>query len=504
MTLINAGIHQLALPSWTDQRILDQLLTGTRWYGGTITYGFPTTTTNLSGSKEFGSFEPLNAAQQEKAKLALQLWGDLIPPTIVQSNGQTDVDFALTGGGVSYASTYFPSAGTIWLNKYESSLTSPVIGQHGFISYVHEIGHALGLDHMGDYNGAGDWKPSSYQDSTVYSVESYFGPDWEKGQDQVAWADWKGADGVIYAPQTPQLNDIMAIQKIYGASSSTRIGNTIYGFNSNITDARNQIFNFANNKNPILTIYDSAGTDTLDLSGWTDNQIIDLRPGKFSSGNAMTNNIAIAYNTIIENAVGGSGSDQFTGNIENNFIDGGSGVDVVSYNYLRDDFLFKLNGNSLIVTDNIHSREGVDTLTNVERVKFEDGTLVLDIPRSDTYSSVYRLYQASFARVPDEAGFRYWVDQSNNGYDSNVFASSFIASDEFKSKYGTNVSNTQYVDLLYQNILDRLPDAEGQAFWTNKLQTAALTRQDVLLSFANSPEDIAKTAPNTDNGYWLV
>lgn len=494
----------MSLPVWTDQQVLDQLVTGNRWYGGTITYSFPITTINLSGLKELGSFEPFNTAQQDKAKLALQLWGDLIPPNMVQSTGLTNIDFALTGDGVSYASTYYPSGGTVWLNKSESSLTSPVIGQHGFISYIHEIGHALGLDHMGDYNGSGTWTPSSYQDSTVYSVESYFGPDWQKGQDQVAWADWTGADGVVYAPQTPQLNDIMAIQKIYGASSSTRTGDTVYGFHSNISDTTSQIFNFSSNKNPIITIYDSAGTDTLDLSGWTDSETIDLRPGKFSSGNAMTNNIAIAYNAIIENAIGGSGNDQFTGNNANNFIDGGAGVDVLTYNDLRKDFLFKLNGNILTVTDNISSREGVDTLTNIERVKFDDGTLVLDIPQSSTYSSLYRLYQASFARAPDEGGFRYWVDQSNKGIDFNSFASSFISSAEFKSKYGTDVSNTQYVDLLYQNVLDRLPDAEGQAFWTNKLQTAALTRQDVLLSFANSPEDIAKTAPNTDNGYWLV
>ena len=494
----------MALPVWSDQRILDQLLTGYRWYGGTITYSFPTTTASLSGATEPRSFSRLTAAQQDKATLALQLWGDLIPPTIQKSTGATDIEFGLTGDGTTYASTYFPSGGTVWFNKNESSLTAPVIGQHGFISYIHEIGHALGLDHMGDYNGSGNWTPSCFQDSTVDTVMSYFGPDWQKGEDQVAWADWTGSDGVIYAPQTPQLNDILAIQKIYGASTSTRVGNTIYGFNSNISDTTSQIFDFITNKNPIITIYDSSGADTLDLSGWTDNETIDLRPGKFSSGNAMTNNIAIAYNTIIENAVGGTGDDQFTGNRANNFLDGGDGVDRVIYNYLRKDFSFKLSGDALTVTDALPGREGVDTLVNIERVNFNDGALVLDIPQSSANSSLYRLYQASFARAPDEAGFRFWVAQSSAGDDPNSIATSFISSSEFKSKYGVDVTNAQYVDLLYQNVLDRLPDAAGQAFWVDMLQSAGLSRQDVLLSFANSPEDIAKTAANTDNGYWLV
>jgi serralysin len=158
---------------------------------------------------------------------------------------------------------------------------------------------------------------------------SYFGPNWRKGQGDVAWADWIGADGILYSPQTPMLNDIYVIQQIYGASTTTRTDNTVYGFNSTITGTSGQIFDFARNLNPILTIYDSAGIDTLDLSGWSTPSIIDIRPGAFSSGNSMTNNIAIARNTNIENARGGSGADKIYGNSLGNILWGGGGDDEI-------------------------------------------------------------------------------------------------------------------------------------------------------------------------------
>jgi Ca2+-binding RTX toxin-like protein len=190
------------------------------------------------------------------------------------------------------------------------------------------LGHAFGLDHMGDYNGTGNWTPSSFQDSQVYSVMSYFGPNTGRGSSsQIAWADWVGRDGRTYSPQTPMLNDVLAIQTIYGADTTTRTGDTVYGFGSNVSGSMAAIFDFTVNANPILTIYDAAGVDTLNLSGWDTNCTINLAPGSFSSGNSMTNNIAIAYSCFIENAVGGSAADQITGNALANRLDGGAGND---------------------------------------------------------------------------------------------------------------------------------------------------------------------------------
>jgi serralysin len=77
----------------------------------------------------------------------------------------------------------------------------------------------------------------------------------------------------------------------------------------------------------VLTLFDSGGNDTLDLSGWSDPSRIDLVPGAYSSGNEMTNNVAIAYSTTIENAIGGSGNDVIAGNDAANRLVGGAGDD---------------------------------------------------------------------------------------------------------------------------------------------------------------------------------
>ncbi|MGQ3077799.1 MAG: M10 family metallopeptidase C-terminal domain-containing protein [Allorhizobium sp.] len=252
---------------------------------------------------------------------------------------ESDVEFGNATDGIDYAHAYFPDVGTVWFNStYDASfgtddLVTPQVGAHGFATFVHEIGHAIGLEHMGDYDGVAA-RPSSYQDSTVYSIMSYFGPSWgfgrANGEGLVAWADWVGADNKLYSPQTPMMNDIMAMQSIYGADTTTRIEDTIYGFSANVTGEAAAIFDFNQNRNPILCIWDADGNDTLNLSGWGSASVVNLAPGSFSSGNSMTLNISIARGAWIENAITGAGNDRLTGNILANRLEGGAGNDVIS------------------------------------------------------------------------------------------------------------------------------------------------------------------------------
>jgi serralysin len=339
----------MALATWTQQQILDQLISGYSWSGSTITYAFPTASSGMYGSQELAGFSGLNATQQIAAERALQTWDDLIAPDLVRtSTGGSNIELGNSSTGVGYAHAYYPSIGSVWFNSAYADLMSPQIGQYSFKVFVHELGHALGLDHMGNYNGAGTWTPSSFQDSQVYSVMSYFGPNTGRGSsNDIAWADWVGRDGRTYSPQTPMLNDVLAIQTIYGAETTTRTGDTVYGFGSNVSGSLAAIFDFTLNANPILTIYDAGGNDTLNLSGWNTNCSINLAPGSFSSGNSMTNNIAIAYSCFIENAVGGSAADQITGNTLANRLDGGAGNDSL-FGGAGDDVLIVSLGDDLL------------------------------------------------------------------------------------------------------------------------------------------------------------
>jgi serralysin len=122
------------------------------------------------------------------------------------------------------------------------------------------------------------------------------------------------------------VDDIAAIQAKYGADYTTRAGATTYGFHAT---AGRDVYDFTVNTRPIFSIWDGGGTDTLDASGFVQNQVINLTSGSYSSIGAFLGNIGIAYGCFIENAVGGSGNDAIYGNGVANTLRGGGGTDTI-------------------------------------------------------------------------------------------------------------------------------------------------------------------------------
>ena len=105
---------------------------------------------------------------------------------------------------------------------------------------------------------------------------------------------------------------------------------------------------------------------------------------------------------------------------------------------------------------------------------------------------MFRLYNASFKRLPDPDGLRYWIYNFSSGKDDErAVASSFLASVEFKQRYGENVSNERYVNTLYKNVLGREADTSGLNYWLGNLNNGIETKYELLLGFSESLENQA-------------
>ncbi len=103
------------------------------------------------------------------------------------------------------------------------------------------------------------------------------------------------------------------------------------------------------------------------------------------------------------------------------------------------------------------------------------------------HADVFRLYWAFFDREPDRPGASYWAGQYDQCASLLDITWSFSNSAEFKLRYG-NLSNEQYIDLVYANVLDRTPDDEGRQYWLNQLASGELIQSEVMLYFSLGPE----------------
>ncbi len=209
--------------------------------------------------------------------------------------------------------------------------------------------------------------------------------------------------------------------------------------------------------------------------------------------------------TNADTVFAGDGNDvAFLGHGNDTFY-GGNGIDTAKFLGSRFQYNISEEKEEIIVEDNVIDRDGIDTLSSVENLLFEDGVLALDLQRVGDNALIYRMYQAAFARVPDEGGFRYWVNQKvANELSIKSIATSFRASEDFIQKYGVSISNNVYTEALYRNVLQRIPDKEGLVFWQDALNTDRLDRDILLIEFSNSDENVMLTSSNIDNGYWFL
>jgi serralysin len=336
----------------------------------TVTYAFRDTdpgTTDASGHA--APFHQFTTAQMVAAQYALNSFAAVANISFqeVKTNGEYSDSATIlmgaytsrTDGAGAFANypgsgpgSVLPGAvqGDLWINTTSVNATKLPIGGYSQFVFLHELGHAMGLAHPGDYNAAPGVSityganAQFVQDSNQYTVMSYFGAtDTETGAPQ-------------HYCDTLMMYDIYALQQLYGVNLTSNAGNSVYGFHSTVGGA----FNFAVNKAPLLCIWDGAGKDTLNVAGFAQAQKIDLGAGHFSDVGGYIGNVSIARGCSIENAVGGSGADvligndlanRIIGNAGNDTISGGAGNDRLSGNGGADRFVFSAGTGHDVVTD---------------------------------------------------------------------------------------------------------------------------------------------------------
>lgn len=194
--------------------------------------------------------------------------------------------------------------------------------------------------------------------------------------------------------------------------------------------------------------------------------------------------------------LGYSGNDSINGGSASDWLNGGDGIDVSVYYGQSDSYSVSITGSSQARVTDAYS---ADTLVNIERLQFTDTMLAIDIGAGQHGGEAFRLYKAAFDRTPDVSGLGYWIYQLDNGASLNSVSQSFINSAEFQQTYGPNLTNNQFITLLYNNVLDRAPDAGGLEYW-NYQMNHGMERASVLANFSESTENINNTLPLIANG----
>jgi len=157
-----------------------------------------------------------------------------------------------------------------------------------------------------------------------------------------------------------------------------------------------------------------------------------------------------------------------------------------------------------IASGEIERLSGEEVALQFSKGRFEVGNQLVALDIQGNAGKAYRLFDI-FDREPDQQGLSFFVEALDEGASLTSVARTFLLSQEFTMSFGAlnSLSNEAFVDVLFENVLERQADAAGDAFFVNQLNQGA-SREAVFVAFTESAENQAQVAPMIKAGILLT
>jgi hypothetical protein len=450
----------------------------------TVTYSFLQTKPDSYTGDDANQWQPFTEEQKAATRTILNQLSQEINVTFQEvSDASGYIRFSDNKQVDSAGYALYPNAtGTdkdsdVWIALGYTSDQTP--GSYSWKTLVHELGHALGLQHPGNYNAGENADPAAVgnflgvnEDAFFNSIMSYRG-------------SAQGINETWFMPY-----DMLALRYMYG-TKAYHTGDDVYKF----TDASGQ---------QVQDIVDDGGTDTLDFSALSIAVRADMRPGAYShvgltaSGDPALANVSIAFDATIENAVGTKFNDTIIGNAANNVItggagndtiDGGAGVDTSVYAGAKANYTITKTASGFTVADN-QGGDGTDMLANIERLRFSDETLAYDLGVSDPAGEAILMMAATLGPVfPRDKG---WAGKFVGFFNSGATladGANLLVAVGIMSALAGGTDNKSFVNFVYNNVYGSLPDAATLASLVAPLDAHTTTQAAWMAQMAASQQN---------------
>ena len=474
------------LPYWIDALLPDRGAIYSTFINEsrTLYFGFPDSIPEYDTDLDNAvGYEPFNDAQKSFVRSVLAYIESIIDVRFVETTNFSQPNTIVFANNIQEDSSgyaLFPdkeaTGSDVFLDVSSDANLRPRDGEYAVLTYIHEIGHALGLKHpFGSADAIGEVSESPYlpieEDNTSWTVMSY-----EK-YPQDYHAVFKNLD-------------IAALQYLYGPSTTTRDSDNVYVLSEYDT-------NF---------IWDGGGTDTVDASQSSTSVTIFLEPGYWgflgeSKAELISapGQITINFGTKIENLVGsrfndwlfgnsdkneivaGSGNDSVRGNQGDDIINGGDGIDTAVFSEELGNYVISRADNVLTVVG--PEVDGTDRLTDVERLSFSDISLAFDLDGSA--GDTARLLAVALGKDN-------WYDRALMGIGIDIFDNSGLTFEEIATLaldilLGTERTNKDVFTFIVNNVVGVTPTQADYDTFLPLLDNGTFTQSSLFVAAAEHP-----------------